>query len=312
MNSLREANLSYETPSKLPRVLIAGATGFIGTALIKSLRAQGYDPIALSRNPAKAKLKLGVAAISLTEALTGQIDAVINLSGANVFALPWTASRKKLLLDSRIGVTEALLAQLKQAHMRPKVWIQASAVGFYATQSNQPLDERSAPGTGFAAQLCQAIEQSSAQAEALAIRVVNLRFGLVLGNSGGVFPMMKLGTQLAGGSVLGSGNQRVAWIHLTDAVALIQAALENPALQGAINAVAPESPSYLEFASALSHAAHRPRWLKVPAFLLKIALGERAPLMLEGAQIEPRAALKSGFDFAFPDVQSAMSELFSR
>ena len=312
MNSLREASRSGETPNVLPNVLIAGATGFIGTALMKSLRAQGYHPVVVSRNPTKAKLKLGVAAISLTEALTGPIDAVINLAGANVFALPWTDRRKKLLLDSRIGVTKALLTQLKQSNLRPKVWIQASAVGFYPTQSSTPLDEHSAPGTGFAAQLCQAIEQSSAEAKALGARVVNLRFGLVLGQTGGVFPMMKLGTQLAGGSVLGSGEQRVAWIHLTDAVALIQAALENPKWQGAINAVAPQSPSYLEFASALSLAAHRPRWLKVPAFLLKIALGERAPLMLEGAQIKPRAALKSGFVFAFPDLQAAMRQLFSK
>lgn len=291
------------------RVLIAGATGFIGTALVKTLLASGYHVIALSRNAAKAKAKLGVEAISQASELTEPVDAVVNLSGANVFAMPWTANRKKLLLDSRIGISERVLAQLKLLDGQPTVWVQASAVGFYATQSNHPLDEFSAPGQGFAAQLCQAVEQSSARAEALGMRVVNLRFGLVLGTSGGVFPMMKLGTQLAGGSVLGSGRQRVAWIHLTDALAMIQAALENPDWHGAVNAVAPQSPSYAQFAAALSQATHRPRWLRVPEFVLKLALGERAPLMLEGAQIEPRAALKHGFVFGFPAVTEAMRDL---
>jgi uncharacterized protein len=291
------------------RVLIAGATGFIGTALVKALLASGHRVIALSRNATKAKAKLGVEAIRQASELTEPVDAVVNLSGANVFAMPWTANRKKLLLDSRVGVSDSVLARLKQLGAQPKVWVQASAVGFYATRSNHPLDEFSAPGQGFAAQLCQAVEQSSARAEALGMRVVNLRFGLVLGRSGGVFPMMKLGTKLAGGSVLGSGSQHVAWIHLHDALAMIQTALENPAWHGAVNAVAPQSPSYAEFAAALSQAAHRPRWLRVPEFVLKIALGERAPLMLEGAQIEPRAALKHGFVFGFPEVAGAMRDL---
>jgi len=292
-----------------PRVLIAGATGFIGSALVKALQTQGYSVVALSRNPAKAKAKLNIESISQASELSSPVDAVINLSGANVFAMPWSASRKKLLLESRVGITETLLAQLKQTAAPPKVWIQASAVGFYPTKASQPIDELSAPGQGFAAQLCQAVEQSSAHAEALGMRVVNLRFGLVLGKSGGVFPMMKLGTQLTGGSVLGSGLQRVAWIHLDDVIKLIQSALEQPSWKGAINAVAPQSPSYLEFATALSHATHRPRWLRIPEFVLKIALGERAPLLLEGAQIEPRAALNKGFKFAFPNLTVAMADL---
>ena len=121
--------------------------------------------------------------------------------------------------------------------------------------------------------------------------------------------MMKLGNQLTGGSVLGSGLQRVAWIHIDDAIALIQSGLEKPDWKGAMNAVAPQSPSYLEFATALSQATHRPRWLRIPEFILKIALGERAPLMLEGAQIEPRAALNKGFKFAFPNLTVAMADL---
>jgi len=304
-------NQMVDTPTtgNSSRVLIAGATGFIGTALVKALLARGYSVVALSRNPEKAKAKLHVEAIRDASELSSPIDAVVNLAGANVFAMPWTERRKKLLVDSRVGVTEALLTQFKQSAAPPKVWIQASAVGFYPSTSSQPVDELSAPGKGFAARLCQAIEQSSQHAEALSMRVVNLRFGLVLGRTGGVFPMMKLGTQLTGGSVLGTGLQHVAWIHLDDVIALIHSALEQQNWKGAVNAVAPQSPNYREFATALSRATHRPRWLRVPEFVLKIALGERAPLLLEGAQIEPRAALNKGFKFAFPDIDAAMADL---
>jgi uncharacterized protein len=298
---------------EVKRVLIAGGSGFIGSALTQALLAQNIDVTVISRNPrgTAAKFAQKVRAVSSAQALDAgaQFDAIVHLAGANVFALPWFAARKQTLLRSRLDIADELLAFVRRAQQAPKIWLQASAVGIYPTLATTPLDEQSAPGVGFAAQLCQAIEARAASAEALGLRAVALRFGLVLGRSGGVFPAMRLGTQLGGGAVIGGGDQFVAWVHLSDAIRVMAHALLDARYRGATNVVAPNPPRYRQFATALAQATKRPMLWRVPAPLMKIALGERAPLLLEGAEIVPKRLNDLGFDFSFAAPQTAFADL---
>jgi uncharacterized protein len=295
------------------RVLIAGGSGFIGSALTHALLAQNIDVTIISRNPhgTEAKFAQKVRAVASADELTtsSQFDAIVHLAGANVFALPWFAGRKQTLLRSRLAIADALLAFVSRAQQPPKIWLQASAVGIYPTIAPTAQDEQCVAGAGFAAQLCQAIEARVASAEALGLRAVALRFGLVLGRSGGVFPAMRLGTQLGGGAVLGSGEQFVAWVHLTDALGVMANALSDARYRGAINVVAPNAPRYRQFATALAQANKRPMLWRMPAAVMKIALGERAPMLLEGAEIVPKRLTTLGFDFRFPSLQAAFADL---
>ena len=315
-------------------LLITGASGFIAGALIAVALRQGLKVSALTRSPAKLETRfpgLRGYADPLQIPSNCGVDAVVHLSGANVFALPWTAARKRSLRASRIGIAERLQQAIAGWQQAPACWIQASAVGFYPTQSTTVLTEQSAPGTHFAAQLCQEIEASALRAETLGMRTVNLRIGLVMGRSGGVYPLMRLGTLLSGASVLGSGDQRVAWIHIDDLVSLIARCISDAPCEhgqvsrerhggqvsrerhggqvcGAINAVAPQSPTYKEFATAMAGALNRPCWLKIPQLALKLTLGERAPLMLEGAEISAEKALAI-HKFAYATVSDCFRNL---
>ncbi len=295
------------------RLLVTGATGFIGTALVNAALASGQAVTIISRRPAAASRRFaGQVRVfqSATELTTeDRFDVIVHLAGANVFAWPWFAARKRSLLRSRLGIADDLLAYLERAKHCPRVWIQASAVGFYPTLSEQSLDESSSSGNGFAAELCQAIEAAATKAEAMGVRVVNLRMGLVLGRTGGVLPTLLLATKLTGGTVIGSGTQRVAWIHIDDVLMMISQAASDFRWQAAINAVAPHAPNYQEFAQALAHATHRPTPWRVPAPLMRLVLGERAPLLIEGAEILPKRALELGFEFRYRDLKAALLEL---
>ena len=198
----------------------------------------------------------------------------------------------------------------ERAQTRPKCWIQASAVGIYPTRSNQAIDETTPAGTGFAPELCLAIEARVAQAQQLGLRGVSMRLGLILGKNGGVFPTLRLATRLAGGVVVGDGTQRVAWVHLADVIGCIGAALAPAStLQEAINVVAPHAPTYREFIGAIASALHRPSVISAPKAIMRLALGERAPLLLEGAEILPKVLLANGFQFRHCTLESALKQL---
>jgi uncharacterized protein len=291
--------------------LISGATGFVGSALCAYLKQKDVQVTALSRDPKKAAQRLQVRAVQSTAELDAQdrFDAIVHLSGANVFAWPWTKARKQVLRDSRLNVAQDLLQFCARAKQPPKTWIQASAVGFYPSDSQHTLDERAAPGTGFAAELCQAIEDRAMQAAKFGARVVNLRFGLVLGNAGGVFPLQRLGVKLGGGAVLGSGGQHMSWIHIDDVVGLIMQSVENLGVHGAINAVADECPSNREWTKQLAAALDRPVLWRIPALMLQPFLGQRAPLLLSGAQIHSTAQRECGLRLQFPSLELALRDL---
>ncbi len=313
----RECGVTRADHLIVPAVLVTGATGFIGRTLVAQLRRDGVRVIALARDVTQARAQFGpdvwvVDRLAAVPAET-RIDAVVNLAGARVLGLPWTAARRASLLDSRVTVTAAVVDLMRRMEQRPRVLVSASAVGFYGASpgaSFEPLDEQGAPRPGqFQSDLCVAIEHEARRAEALGVRVVRMRFGVVLGRGDGAYPMLALSSRLGLGSVLGSGRQPAPWIHLDDAVALIRFALAEPGLSGAVNAVAPETRPQADFARAMAASFGRRVWLRVPGAPMRWLLGEMSELLLEGQNAVPRAALEAGFRFRHPALAGAFANL---
>ena len=301
-------------------VLVTGATGFVGQALVRQLLGDGVRVIALSRDLAQARATFGadVWVVDGLDAIPAEtrIAAVVNLAGARVLGMPWTAARRRELLASRVDVTAALVALMRRLEQRPRVLVSASAVGFYGASpdaSFEPLDEHAPPRPGqFQSDLCAAIEHEARRAEALGVRVVRMRFGVVLGRGDGAYPMLVLSSRLGLGAVLGSGRQPAPWIHLDDAVGLIRFAIADATLAGPVNAVAPQTPTQRDFARALAASFGRRVWLRMPYAPLRLALGEMAELLLEGQNAVPAAALAAGYRFVHPTLAGAFGVLAGR
>jgi uncharacterized protein (TIGR01777 family) len=299
-------------------VLVTGATGFIGRALVARLLERGDRVIALARDPIRAHLVLGSAAMVTTRLADlppdFPIDAVVNLAGAPILAGAWTKERKRQLVGSRVGVTRMLVDWLATRARRPEVLVSASAIGWYGPGTrnggdDRPLDERAPAGEGFAAVLCRAWEREAASAAALGLRVCRLRLGVVLGPEGGMLKSLLPGFRLGLGAVIGEGKQALSWIHRDDAVELITRAIADPLFSGAINATAPLPVRQAEFAETLGRVLHRPVWLRLPAAPLRALLGARASLLLEGPRVLPKRALEIGFTFRCPELEPALRDL---
>ena len=297
------------------RFLIAGGTGFIGTALTRRLVEAGHEVTLVTRNPVRAALKFAGAVRCVSAAGTlareAQYDVIVNLAGAPVLGLPWTASRKRVLLESRLAPTQDLLRYASGAVKPPRVWLQASAIGYYG-QSATNIDEHapdSAPAADFAAELCHRIEARAAACTALGVRYVALRFGLVMGRGGGPLPPILLGLKLGAGTVLGSGRQFVSWIHIEDALGVIAHAVRERKLAGALNVVAPEAVSYAAFMREAGTVMHRPVWLRVPETLLRKLLGEMAIMLVEGPCVLPGKLRLAHHRFRYPTLRAALSDL---
>ncbi len=295
------------------RFLIAGGTGFIGAALTRRLLAGGHDVTLVARSPARAALRFGgaVRCVPTATALSPleHFDVVVNLAGAPVVGMPWTCARKGVLLASRLAPTEDLLRYAERAQARPRVWIQASATGYYG-QSATNIDEAvGATVSDFASELCHRWEARAQSCAALGIRYVALRFGLVMGRDGGSFPPLLLGLKLGAGAVIGSGRQFVSWIHIEDALGVIAHAVRDAKLQGPINAVAPESVSYQEFMREAGVIAHRPVWLRIPEQVLRKLLGEMAIMLVEGPCVLPGKLRTLHHEFRFRTLRSALTDL---
>jgi len=304
-------------------VLVTGGTGFVGSALVARLVGEGTRVIVLSRDLLQARglLDPAVTVIDSLDTLPAEtrLDAIVHLAGARVLGLPWTAARRRQLVDSRTVLTEALLALVRRLDQRPEVLVAASAVGFYGVALNggsmhgegqAPLDETASPRPGqFVSDLCVAAEHEARRAEALGLRVVRLRLGVVLGRGDGAWPLQDLAARLGLGARLGSGRQPAPWLHLDDAVGLLRFALHTPALRGAVNAVAPECPSQAGFAQALAAAHGRRVHLRMPAAPLRWLGGEMMSLLLEGQAVAPAAALRAGYRFAHPTLAAACRSL---
>jgi uncharacterized protein len=298
-----------------PAVLVTGATGFVGQALVAQLRRDGRRVIALSRDLRQARglFGPGVWVVDELAAIPAEtrIDAVVHLAGARVLGLPWTARRRQVLLASRASTSQALVALMRRLEQRPRVLVSASAVGFYgAVNDGRPCTEASPPQPGqFQSDLCIAVEHEARRAEALGVRVVRLRLGVVLGREGGAYPMQALASRVGLGAVLGHGGQPAPWLHLADAVGLIQFALTAEGLSGAVNAVAPATPTQRGFAQALAASFGRRLRLRMPGALLRLAAGEMSTLLLDGQNAVPAAAHASGYVFRFPTLDVALADL---
>jgi uncharacterized protein len=288
--------------------LITGGSGFIGSALCRSLVADGHRVTVPTRNAARAKRRLpgDVALIGNLDAAV-DVDAIVNLAGENLSSGRWTAARKREIVASRIGTTQRLLAWIGAQSRRPRVLVSGSAIGWYGARGDADLGEDADPGADFAAHLCRDWESEACKAEALGMRVCRVRTGIVLGRGGGALKQMLLPFRLGLGGPMGDGRQWMSWIALADEVALIRWLIDNDAASGAYNGTAPAPVRNAEFAGTLGRALHRPAVLRAPAFALKLLLGEMSDLVLTGQRVLPRRALAEGFTFRHPDLTSALA-----
>ena len=300
------------------RVVITGATGFIGRALCREL-CKDYEVIALSRDTIRAAESIGqwARAVEWDGRTAGswfkQADgafAIINLAGENVATGRWNESKKAGILHSRLDSTKAVLDAIKQVETKPSVVIQASAIGWYGPREDERLDENSAPGKGFLANVCRRIESGTEEIEKLGIRSAVIRTGVVLGRDGGAFARLVQPFRFYLGGHLGSGRQWFSWIHLDDEIAAIKFLMENEHLKGAFNLTAPEPVTMKEFCRILGNVMHRPAWLKVPSFAARLAFGEMADeMLLTGQKVLPKRLLNTGFNFQYTNIKQALNDI---
>ena len=287
------------------KAIIAGGSGFLGSALAASLRLDGHDVLVMTRHP-KTRAEVPWTDPSVFDGA----DAVINLAGEPVDAGRWTDARKASILDSRIHATETIVKAMSSVTRRPSVLLNGSAVGFYGAHGSEALTEESPPGSDFLASV-SAKWEAAAMGAASMMRVVLLRTGLVLDSTGGALPKLALPFKLFAGGRVGSGDQYWSWIHRDDWTRLVRWAIDSPEIKGPINLTAPSPVTNREFAEALAHALHRPALAPAPAFAMRIALGEMADAMiLSGQRVLPATATRNGFEFRYPDLASALRQIY--
>ncbi len=294
------------------RILLTGATGLIGRALVQRWQHQ-HQLIALSRNATQAGLILGPAVdvvTALSEIDFNQIDVVLNLAGEPIAGKRWTDRQKKKICESRWLLTEQLVHQIQQARNPPHTLINASAVGFYGRQGSDAIDESyQSYYPEFTHDVCARWENLANRAKSAKTRVCISRIGIVLAEQGGALQKMLPAFKLGLGGVIGSGQQHMSWIQLDDLVASFEFLLLNPELTGVFNATAPMAVSNRQFTQLLAERLHRPALLPMPAFLLKVLLGEMADLLLFGQHVYPQRLLDAGFKFQHTQLRHALQAL---
>ncbi|HTT34103.1 MAG TPA: TIGR01777 family oxidoreductase [Methylomirabilota bacterium] len=295
------------------KILVTGSTGLVGTALSAALARDGHTVCRLLRPQSKratSKDGFDVAWNPVTGELGGAgvgADGVVNLAGVSIADGRWSAQRKELLRSSRIDTTRALINALAKMSARPRVLVSASAIGIYGSRGDEVLTEESAPGTDFLSGLAREWEVEALKAEALGIRVVLARFGIILSRTGGALPRMVLPFRFGAGGKLSSGKQWMSWVTLEDVVGILKFALENSAARGAINVVAPAAVQNAEFTKVLAKAMHRPALFPAPAFALRLALGEMADaLLLSSQRVRPQKLQQLGYAFLHSELSVAL------
>jgi len=294
------------------KIVITGASGFIGRRLMKLLAGRGHRLHVLSRH-AGTNLPAGVG-LSVWDPLGPppedallDADAMLHLAGEPV-AQRWTAAAKQRIHDSRVIGTRNLVAALADSSPRPAVLVCASAIGYYGSRGDEILNEESAPGTDFLAGVCAGWEREAVKAEALGMRVTRIRIGVVLDPRGGALKPMLAPFRFGLGGPLGNGRQWMSWIHAGDLAEMFRFALENPA-PPVLNGVAPGAVTNAAFTRALASALHRPAFLPVPKLALRMLFGEMADMLLASQRVAPAAAESAGFQFQHPQLAEALADL---
>lgn len=322
---MAQSSSSGATAGSPGKVLITGATGMIGSALVRSWQGEPIHVVRLVRRPPPISEASGsetvlwnptpasptASAIANIDRLAG-VDTVIHLSGTNVAAGRWTSAYKREIVSSRVDSTLTLVNAILRLNPLPRVLICASAIGIYGNRGDQLLTEEASPGTGFLAGTCVAWEHAAQAAEDAGIRVVHARFGVVLSPDGGALaklvPLFRLGL----GGNLGDGRAWMPWITLGDAIGVLRRCIQNETLSGPVNTVAPQAVVNAEFTRALAAALHRPAIIPAPAFALRLAFGQMADeALLASARVVPQKLLEAGFHFDDPEIAPALRRLLS-
>jgi len=300
------------------KVAITGATGFVGSRLVEELQARGHQPLILTRNrdaALKAFPKVEAVAYTPTESGSWQeaiagCDGVVHLAGEPIAESRWTPKQKQEILTSRQLSTRKIVEAIAKANPKPSVLVNASAIGYYGTSETATFDETSPSSNDFLAEVCQAWEAEAQKVKEAGVRLVILRLGIVLGDGGALAKMIPPFKLFAGGP-LGTGKQWFSWIHRDDLVNLILEALTRKDIEGVLNATAPNPVRMSEFCQVLGKTLNRPSWLPVPSFVPEALLGEGAKVVLEGQQVLPKRTTSYGFDYKYPTLQQALTEILT-
>jgi uncharacterized protein (TIGR01777 family) len=295
------------------RVLVTGASGLIGSALLPSLRAHGAQVARLVRGPAfgEDQISWDPARSPSPESVSG-FDAVIHLAGESVVGR-WTTAKKARIRNSRVTGTRNLAQSVAKTKNHPRVLITASAVGYYGDRADEVLNEQSASGAGFLADVCREWEAANQPATDAGIRTVQVRIGVVLSPDGGALQKMLPPFRMGVGGNLGSGRQWMSWIHIQDVVGAVHHILKNDLLQGPVNMVAPKPVTNAEFTGALASVLSRPAVFPVPAFAAKLLFGQMAgEVLLAGQRVEPARLITSGYPFQYSDLRKALEAVLKK
>lgn len=294
------------------KVLLAGGSGFLGSALKKSLERGGHEATLLTRRVPKTSDQVqwdGITTLGWGR-IVNEVDAVVNLTGFGLEHWPWTSRQKKRFTDSRVLPGLALVSAIKSASRRPGIFLQISGINHYGLRGEGIADESTPAADDFLAQLTVQWEAATQPVEELGIRRVIARTAPVLSARGGLFPLMALPARLFAGGKLGDGRQAMPWIHLQDEIGALRFLLENENARGAFNLIAPQPTSNADFMKTVATALRRPYWFHAPAFLLRLVLGEMSVLLTDGRYSQPKRLLEHGYNFQFPKLENALMDLF--
>jgi uncharacterized protein (TIGR01777 family) len=294
------------------KILVSGAKGLVGDALIKALVKDGHQIVSLVRRVAKNESEIewhpdqGKLDVERLEGF----DLVIHLAGESIASGRWTDEKKQKIRESRVQGTTLLSEALAKLSKPPTCFISASAIGYYGNRGDELLTEQSNPGDDFLAEVCQSWEKATQAAEAKGIRTVHARFGIILDQEGGALKQMLMPFRMGVGGRVGDGKQWMSWIALADVVRGLEYLIDRPSIKGAVNFVAPYPVTNAEFTKVLGRELSRPTLFPVPVFAARLAFGEMADaLLLSSAKVQPKVLREHGFDFEFPTLQGALAKI---